>query len=230
MPRETDDDHTETDRTTEREIDAPRPGDVRSAVWADLMRERLAAYPLPPHGHNPNFRGAADAADALLAALFAEGALAAGAAALCAPDYVLRPLRKGLLERGCDVLVPPRYGDGWQRLLAGRVPSAGAATIQGAERHGERVPELPVGDLIWVFVACVAVDPAGAYLDKGYGFDVPTAAAGLPRATIVHPRMLRPAVTDPRGALTRWALPGGEVRSSEAVHSAAPDSRGRTTD
>ncbi|MFD1731551.1 hypothetical protein ACFSC4_11565 [Deinococcus malanensis] len=36
---------------------AVTPGAWREQVWTTLMRERQCSYPLPPHGHHPNFKG-----------------------------------------------------------------------------------------------------------------------------------------------------------------------------
>ena len=38
------------------------PGAVRDYVWAELSRRRQVGYPLPPHGHHPNFKGTGEAA------------------------------------------------------------------------------------------------------------------------------------------------------------------------
>ena len=35
---------------------------ARRAIWDRLMNEKLAAFPFPPHGRIPNFKGAKDAA------------------------------------------------------------------------------------------------------------------------------------------------------------------------
>lgn len=187
-------------------------GELRERVWGDLMRHHAAAYPLPAHGHNPNFRGAGEAAARLAEALLAPGAraprLRPGDAVLAAPDYVLKPLRRALLDLGVHLWVPARYGDGYRLLRAGAVPSARAASIAGAERHGEPQPALPdPAALRCCLVACVVVHPGGGYLTKGYGFRPPDAAAALPRAALVHPRMIHPERFEPEGRLQLYATP-----------------------
>lgn len=185
---------------------ALRPGDLREWVWGELMRRHAAAYPLPAHGHHPNFRGAADAADPLVDLLLAEGVLRPGARALCYPDYVLRPLRKRLLESGVDVVVPAKYGDGFRLLASGRVPPARAASIAGAERHGEALEAPPA--LAMTFVACVALDARGVWLSKGYGFTLPVEVRELPSATIVHPLQRLDRLAAGEGRVEYYAVPG----------------------
>lgn len=191
-------------------VDPPRAGDLRERVWAALMRAHAAAYPLPVHGHNPNFRGAAEAAAPLLALLLGEGALRPGERVLCYPDYVLKPIRKGLLEAGIDVVVAAKYGSGYRLLESALVPPAGASSIAGAERHGRALAELPAVSM--TFVACVALDERGGFLSKGYGFGLPAETRALPSATIVHPLQLLPRVEPAEGRVRYYALPGDARR------------------
>lgn len=182
-----------------------RAGDLREEVWTRLLRERVAAYPLPPHGHHPNFRGASEAAALLAEYLMSHTLLQAGDAVLCYPDYVLRPLRKHLLEEGVHVVVPAKYGDGFRRLESGRVPPTKAATIAGAERYGENA-SLPE-NVRWAFLACVACDEGGGVLHKGYGFDLPPALSPLPTATLLHPLQCVPTLAHPDRRVKLYATP-----------------------
>jgi 5-formyltetrahydrofolate cyclo-ligase len=166
----------------------PRPGELRERIWSRLMSARAAVYPLPPHGHHPNFRGASKAAARLIELLFAERLVREGARILCYPDYVLKPLRKGLLERSVDVVVPAKYGNGYRLLESGRVNPAQVASIAGAEREGEACRALP--EVVLVCAACVGVGPKGELLDKGYGFAPPDACRSLPWVTLAHPLQL----------------------------------------
>lgn len=192
--------------------DAPPPdapaGELRERVWAALMRARAAAYPLPVHGHHPNFRGAGEAAERLVRELLARG-LRPGQAVLSYPDYVLKPLRSRLLRAGVPVIVPAQHGGGWRRLEPGRVDPARASSIAGAEREGEAVAALP--PLRLAAVALVAVADDGAWLGKGYGFALPAAAAGLPAVALAHPLQRVPRIATPDGRLALWATP-------DAVH------------
>lgn len=161
------------------------PGAVRDWVWAELSRRRQVGYPLPPHGHHPNFRGAGEAATLLLAHLLEMRALTPGGTVLCYPDMVLKPLRKRLLESGINVVVPAKHGERYRLLKSGAVSPARASSIAGAEREGEDTAALP--DIASTFVACVAVSVRGDVLTKGYGFRLPNEVLGVPSATLVHP-------------------------------------------
>ena len=160
------------------------PGAVRDWVWAELWRRRQVGYPLPPHGHYPNFTGAAAAASLLLKHLLGTCQPTTGSTVLSYPDMVLKPLRKRLLEAGVNVVVPAQHGDRYRLLRSGVVDAGRASSIAGAEREGEDVAALP--EVSFAFVACVAVSPAGEVLGKGYGFTLPTQLE-LPSATVVHP-------------------------------------------
>ena len=161
------------------------PGAVRDYVWAELSRRRQVGYPLPPHGHHPNFRGAGDAAALLLAHLLETRLLTPGSTVLSYPDMVLKPLRKRLLESGVSVVVPAKHGERYRLLKSGLVSPARASSIAGAEREGEDVSVLP--DVAFTFVACVAVSLRGDVLTKGYGFRLPQEVLGVPSATLAHP-------------------------------------------
>ena len=165
--------------------DFERAGDLREWVWAALMKERQVAYPLPPRGHHPNFKGAGVAAARLVDYLLGHAHLSPGDSVLSYPDYVLKPLRKRLLEEGINVIVPAKYGDGYRLLDPHKVPPGGGSSIAGAERHGEMITALP--ELRIAFIACVAVSEQGDTLDKGYGFRLPEELHALPKATLAHP-------------------------------------------
>ena len=181
------------------------PGAVRDLVWGELARQRQVGYPLPPHGHHPNFTGAAKAATLLLAQLLGAGALTPGHTVLCYPDMVLKPLRKRLLKTGINVVVPAQHGEHYRFLKSGVVSPGKASSIAGAEREGENRAVPP--KVHFVFVACVAVSPAGAVLTKGYGFALPPEVAGLPSATVVHPLQVVPGLEPDAPPVTVFATP-----------------------
>ena len=189
------------------------PGAVRDFVWNQLSRRRQVGYPLPPHGHHPNFTGAAKAATLLLAHLLEARALIPGDTALCYPDMVLKPLRKRLLEAGVNVIVPAQHGEHYRLLKSGVVNPRKASSIAGAEREGERAV-LP--EVHFVFVACVALSPAGAVLTKGYGFSLPPEVSGLPSATVVHPLQLVAGLIPDAPPVTLFATPT-EVFTKEVL-------------
>lgn len=176
-------------------------GEIREHVWTAIMRARAGAYPLPVHGHHPNFRGAATAAERLDEHLGAH--FPPGVTALSFPDYVLRPVRRRLLERGVHLVVPAKYGSGYRLLESGAVPAARASSIAGAERYGAALERLPPVQL--AVIACVALTRGGAYLRKGYGFRLPPLPSGTLCATIVHPLQIVPDIAEPDGRLAVYA-------------------------
>ena len=182
-----------------------RAGDLREWVWATLMRERQAAYPLPPRGHHPNFRGAGAAAARLVGYLLEHAHLSPGDCVISYPDYVLKPLRKNLLEAGVSVVVPAKYGDAYRLLDAQKVPPTGGSSIAGAERHGELIRALP--ELRMAFLACVAVSERGDVLDKGYGFRLPERLSALPSATLAHPLQRFETLPERTARVGFYALP-----------------------
>jgi 5-formyltetrahydrofolate cyclo-ligase len=162
-----------------------KPGDIREEIWTNLIKENAAAYPLPPYGHNPNFKGSSEAATLLLEELLKRGMIKPGDTVLSYPDYVLKQLRKGLLEAGINVVVPAKFGKDYRLLEAGKVDAGEGSSISGAEKVGVTIKDLP--NLKMTFVASVAITNRGHYIDKGYGFHLPESVRDLSSATIVHP-------------------------------------------
>lgn len=181
------------------------PGVVRDWVWAELTRRRGVAYPLPPHGHHPNFRGAGEAAAFLAARLFETKMLKPGQTVLSYPDLVLKPLRKRLLEAGVSVVVPAKHGERYRLLRSGLVAPARASSIAGAEREGIDIAELP--EVALTLVACVAVSVRGNVLTKGYGFRLPQEVLGVPSATLVHPLQVLSGLEPDAPPVTFFATP-----------------------
>ncbi len=179
------------------------PGAVRDRVWLELLRQRQVGYPLPPHGHHPNFTGAGVAATLLLKHLLGSRALSPGDTVLAYPDMVLKPLRKRLLEAGVSVVVPAQHGERYRILRSGVVHAGRASSIAGAEREGE-LGGLP--DVRFVFTACVAVSRAGEVLTKGYGF-APPPELGLPRGTVAHPLQVMARLEPDAPSVTLFATP-----------------------
>lgn len=158
-------------------------GEIRDYIWTSMSQYHVAAYPLPPYGHHPNFSGSGEAAQRLLEYLLNENLLCQGQTVLSYPDYVLKPLRKGLLEKGVNVVVPAKYGKGYRLLESGKVNTAQASSISGAEKEGVLIKTLP--ELDFAFLACVALAKTGQVLSKGYGFSLPE--LDLKTSTIIHP-------------------------------------------
>jgi 5-formyltetrahydrofolate cyclo-ligase len=158
------------------------PGELRDHVWTTLMQEKAVSYPLPCFGHHPNFKGASRAAAVLLEHLLKEQKVKPGDTVLCYPDYVLKGLRKKLLEAGIHVVVPAQHGNSYRLLKSGEVNPGKVSSISGAEKAGISLSELPEVD--FAFIACVAVSQKGHILEKGYGFRLPDLS--LSSATIAH--------------------------------------------
>jgi 5-formyltetrahydrofolate cyclo-ligase len=160
-------------------------GIIREEIWTNLIKEQVAAYPLPPYGHNPNFKGSSEAATLLLEGFLKRGWIKSGDTVLSYPDYVLKQLRKGLLNAGINVVVPAKFGKGYRLVAASALNAEEGSSISGAEKVGVAIQDLP--ELTMTLIACVAIANGGNYIDKGYGFHLPETVRDLPSATIVHP-------------------------------------------
>lgn len=92
---------------------------AREHVWERLDREKLAAYPFPPRGRIPNFKGAAEAAKRL----FTLEPWASAQRIKVNPDSPQRPVRTEALRRGIEVYVPtPKLAGGFMLLDPARIP------------------------------------------------------------------------------------------------------------
>jgi len=133
-----------------------------------MQRSGVAAFPLPPHGRIPNFRGA----DKACAVLRRAEEWARARVVKINPDSPQQPCREAALREGKLLIMPtPRIRQGFLLLDPRRVDPRAASTIRGAFEFGERVePEqLPRIDL--VVIGSVAVNPrTGARLGKSHGY------------------------------------------------------------
>lgn len=144
--------------------------DARQAVWDELRAAGVARFPFPPHGRIPNFRGAEQAAERLLAhPLFARAKRIK-----VNPDAPQRPLRAAALARGMVVYVAtPRLRGGFRRFDPAKIPPdkiADAASLSRGSRWGEPVAlrDLPRFDAI--VAGSVAVTRDGRRCGKGEGY------------------------------------------------------------
>ncbi|WP_407539373.1 5-formyltetrahydrofolate cyclo-ligase [Deinococcus radiomollis] len=173
---------------------------TRDQVWAELLRERVAVYPLPPHGHHPNFVGAKEAATALLAhpQVQAHRCLIVGA------ERVLYPLRKQALAAGVTLYLPDQKREGWYF----RVTDPAGADLKRSRELGE--PKLKPERATAAVLACVAVGRAGGRLSKGFGWGHSGLPEfGLPTYTVAHRRMLKDPLPCPPDSWVRLiGLPG----------------------
>ncbi|HHO56768.1 MAG TPA: hypothetical protein ENK21_10290 [Trueperaceae bacterium] len=179
-------------------------GAIRTQIWTQMLKQRVLAYPIPANGHHPNFKGAAKAAKLLVNELFEIGKIKSGDTVLSYPDYVLRPLRKLLLERGVVVIVPAKY-KGYRKLDGGVVNAWIGSSISGAEKEGELINDIP--DIVMAFIAVVAIDKLGSSLSKGYGFNLPADLKDIYKATIVHPVQVLAQLPKSELNLTIYANP-----------------------
>jgi len=168
--------------------------EARQAVWDALLREGAARFPLPPHGRIPNFAGAQEAAERLLAhPLFRQAKKI-----LVGPDSPQRFVRELMLRRGITVFMPtPRLRGGFRRFDPAAIPEnrlRDAASLSRGRRWGKEVSlaELPRMDL--VVTGSVAVTRKGLRCGKGRGYgDLEYAILRelghppMPVATTVHP-------------------------------------------
>lgn len=159
---------------------AVTPGAWREQVWTTLMRERQCSYPLPPHGHHPNFKGARAAAGHLLR----HPDVAALRVLVVGPERALYPLRKLALQSGVTLYVPHQKKAGWYW----RVTDPAGAKLSALPDCGEPVlrPEGAQG----VVLGSVAADDQGGRLGKGYGWAARGLHLEVPEFTLAHPLML----------------------------------------
>jgi 5-formyltetrahydrofolate cyclo-ligase len=143
---------------------------ARDHVWQRLQDDSLAAYPFPPHGRIPNFKGAKMAAEALF-----EAPVLANARQIKAnPDSPQRYVRAEALRRGIRVYVPtPRLAGGFMLLDPAMIPydlawHAAARANWPQFAIAVSLAELPAFDAI--VTGCVAVTPAGKRAGKGAGY------------------------------------------------------------
>ena len=166
---------------------------ARQHVWDRIEKEKLGAFPFPPHGRIPNFKGARAAAEHLLEIEPWKSARRLK----INPDAPQRPLRQLALARGIEVYVPtPRLRGGFKKLDPKRIPAEflrEASSIAKGDRWAETVPlaELPRMDAI--VCGSVAVTLDGRRCGKGEGYsDIEFAILRelghppVPVATTVH--------------------------------------------
>ncbi len=143
------------------------------------MRARACGYPLPPHGHQPNFIGAADAAKHLLA----HPQLSSCQTICIGPDRVLYRARKLALQAGITVFVPNLKKEGWYW----RLTDPKGANLKAMPTYGESLPKLV--EIQAVILASVVVYGLGNRLGKGFSWAACGLGLGVPEYTLAHPLM-----------------------------------------
>lgn len=144
--------------------------ETRNAVWDQLAERKVARFPFPPHGRIPNFAGAREASERLLAhPLFANAKNVK-----VNPDAPQRYVREAALRRGIVVYLPtPQLRGGFKRLDPATIPEdkiAEAASLSRGQRWATDIPleALPPVDLI--VTGSVAVTRRGFRCGKGHGY------------------------------------------------------------
>jgi len=152
---------------------APWKWSLRQRVWDMMEAKDIAEPPRPVHHRIPNFKGAREAAERLVAL----PEFGSANCIKCNPDTPQNKVRFLTMETGKLLLVPqPRLRTGFFSLLdPGLIHTTErlfAATSAGVKKHGAPLSlcsTLPRVDLI--VVGSVAVDPVtGARIGKGEGF------------------------------------------------------------
>lgn len=166
---------------------------AREHVWARLDREKLAAYPFPPKGRIPNFRGAADAA----ARLFEAEPFKSARRIKANPDSPQRYVRAEALRRGIQVYVPtPKLAGGFMLLDPANIPpneALKASARANWDRYATPVALDDLPHLDAIVAGSVAVTTDGRRAGKGAGYsDLEFAMLAelghspVPVATTVH--------------------------------------------
>lgn len=166
---------------------------ARGWVWDKLKDEKLAAFPFPPHGRIPNFKGAARAARRLFEIpLFAQARHIK-----VNPDSAQAPVRAEALKRGITVYVPtPRLKGGFMMLDPARIAPdqvRAAATMSKVRDYARAVALEALPQLDAIVCGSVAVTRRGERSGKGEGYsDIEFAILAelghrpVPVATTVH--------------------------------------------
>lgn len=182
------------------------------------MRARACSYPLPPHGHHPNFTNARKAAQELLT----HEAVAPLKVLLVGPERVLYPLRKLALQAGVVLYVPHQKKEGWYW----RITDVAGAKLSAMPQVGE--PKLTLEGVQGAVLACVAVDDQGDRLSKGFGWGARGLHLGVPEYTLAHPLMMTATLPCPADSqVTLIGTPSGVVvpgeHSSVSLAASSPE-------
>lgn len=150
--------------------DYPTKQAARQAIWDRLMNEKLAAFPFPPHGRIPNFKGAKDAA----LRLFDEPEWRDAKLIKVNPDSPQKYVRAEALRRGIKVYVPtPRLRAGFLKLDPAKIPYDSihdASQMSKSEKWAEPVALTDLPQLDAIVTGCVAVTDTGRRAGKGEGY------------------------------------------------------------
>ena len=104
---------------------------ARKSVWDALTQKRVARFPFPVHGRIPNFDGAKQAAERLLAHPIFRGVRVTKVN----PDSPQRWVRELALERGITVITPT------PRLKGAVAPGAACCAASGVPKSSAAVSQ-----------------------------------------------------------------------------------------
>ena len=167
-------------------------GELREQIWSNLVRENAAAYPMPPHGHNPNFKGARAAAKNLML----HSILRSSRVVLVGMEAALLPLRELILEAEKTLIVPHRTKkDSFWKLE--NMPKK-AAKIGHFHLFGS---SCDLSGVQCAVIASVAIDSHGARLSKGFGFAAHGSPVSVPTFSLAHEVMLLEKLEFPADSL-----------------------------
>lgn len=166
---------------------------ARQAVWDQLVADKVARFPFPPHGRIPNFGGAKEAAERLFTIPLFQNATRIKVN----PDAPQRYVRELALRRGITIYVPtPRLRGGFRRFEPKKIPVdklREASSLSKGNQWGELVPLERLPQLDAIVTGSVAVTTQGHRCGKGEGYgDLEYAIlrelghAPIPVATTVH--------------------------------------------
>ena len=200
--------------------DYPTKHAARQAIWDRLKTEKLAAFPFPPHGRIPNFKGAKNAA----LRLFEEPEWRDAKRIKVNPDSPQKYVRAEALRRGIVVYVPtPKLKSGFLRLDPAKIPFDAihnASQMSRCALWAEPVALKDLPQMDAIVTGCVAVTDTGRRAGKGAGYsDIEFAILrelghkAVPVATTVHDIMVvgdfpRDAIDLPLSAI---ATPDGII-------------------
>lgn len=150
--------------------DYPTKQSARQAVWDTLKAEKLAAFPFPPHGRIPNFKGAKDAA----LRLFDEPEWRDAKRIKVNPDSPQKYVRAEALRRGITVYVPtPKLKAGFLKLDPAKIPFDAindASQMSRCAKWAEPVALKDLPQMDAIVTGCVAVTESGRRAGKGAGY------------------------------------------------------------
>jgi len=143
---------------------------AREHVWERLDREKLAAYPFPPKGRIPNFKGARQAAERL----FTLEPWASAKRIKVNPDSPQRFVRAEALRRGVQVYVPtPKLAGGFMLLDPARIPPDAIHKASARANWDQYAIPVALDDLPHmdaIVAGSVAVTRDGRRAGKGAGY------------------------------------------------------------